>query len=156
MTSLAEGNPAMGPLEPGKGLPESSLFQDRSQITVPTDRKQTLKDGNSPRASGNCGRCRVPEDKDRILGPSSQGWPRQQHPRDGLGQLAALTCCPCSLPTCRFCSSSALFPIRIFWTPSGAYWGQRTDRTASEYCLSSPASHHTISWPPHQPQAPEP
>uniref|UniRef100_A0ABK0L564 Protein Churchill n=1 Tax=Rattus norvegicus TaxID=10116 RepID=A0ABK0L564_RAT len=31
------------------------------------------------------------------------------------------TCCPCSLPTCRFCSSSALFPMRIFWTPSGAY-----------------------------------
>lgn len=34
-----------------------------------------------------------------------------------------LTCSPCSLATCLLCSSSALFPMRIFWTPSGAYWG---------------------------------
>lgn len=32
-----------------------------------------------------------------------------------------LTCSPCSLATCLLCSSSALFPMRIFWTPSGAY-----------------------------------
>lgn len=75
MTSLAEGNPALGPLELEEGLPERSLFQDGSQITVPKERKQTLKDGNSPGALGNCGRCRVPEDVDRILGPSSQDWP---------------------------------------------------------------------------------
>lgn len=35
-----------------------------------------------------------------------------------------LTLSPCILGTCLFCSSSDLFPMRIFWTLSGAYWNR--------------------------------
>lgn len=57
-------------------------------------------------------------------------------PLGGGTQQPPLTCSPCSLGTCLLCSSSALFPMRIFWTPSGAYW-------VGEQCKDPPQHTHT-------------
>lgn len=63
-------------------------------------------------------------------------------PGGGGTEQPPLTCSPCSLGTCLLCSSSALFPMRIFWTPSGAYW-------AGEQSKDPPT--HTAGGPPDLP-----
>lgn len=83
----------------------------------------------------------------RVQRGIGSGWPcwgcrRGPAPRGGGTEQPPLTCSPCSLGTCLLCSSSALFPMRIFWTPSGAYW-------AGEQSKDSPT--HTAGGPPDLP-----
>lgn len=89
-------------------LPKSSYFPSCGPLRT---RKQALSQGcRLPTCVALCLHSWVPA---LGTGPASA--------TEALKGGTSPTCCPCSLPTCRFCSSSALFPIRIFWTPSGAY-----------------------------------
>lgn len=141
MTSLAEDNPALrGALRAGRGAAREVFVLGWAPNYCPKGQKANSQGWQLARSLGELWEVQGASGRGQNPGSQLLGLALAAGDvSDGQGQLAPLTCCPCSLPTCRFCSSSALFPIRIFWTPSGAYWGQRTGRTTSECCVSPPA-----------------